>query len=262
MRSLTPRINAYLVASSFEETLAVTSCGLALSEHVGIPARVFEDKIAALDAQRLVQPGGELTYLLLHDPEYQALVRRENLMQAGKKVSLKRNVDQLVSLLASPIDISRFDFHVISSAPQELVEVALEGIVPTDHIHGTQLRYHFSGKIESAICVNTGYGKIVVVDRLRRVPPVAPTGVIYLGGSASDLHVMLYVNAGDGLTVAASLESCIAHIARYQVLSDDGLSLLAPILEEIVRWDAEQIRSFLEDQWGPPSGTLSKKSSG
>ncbi len=36
----------------------------------------------------LVQQGGELAYLLLHDPEFRSRVRREHLYETGKRVRL------------------------------------------------------------------------------------------------------------------------------------------------------------------------------
>jgi hypothetical protein len=49
---------------------------------------------------------------------------------------------------------------------------------------------------------------------------------------------MLHVNCGDGLTVAV--------IARRTVLSDDALCVLVPILEEIVGWEPQRIRSLFK----------------
>jgi hypothetical protein len=38
----------------------------------------------------------------------------------------------------------------------------------------------------------------------------------------------------------------IAHIAKRTILSEDAISVLIPILEEIVGWDGVQIRALLE----------------
>jgi len=59
---------------------------------------------------------------------------------------------------------------------------------------------------------------------------------------------MLHVNRGDGLTIAASEARHISQIARRTVISDDALSVLIPILEEICGYDPSQIRSVFEDQ--------------
>jgi hypothetical protein len=55
---------------------------------------------------------------------------------------------------------------------------------------------------------------------------------------------MLHVNRLDGLTVAVSENKFLTPIARRTILSDDVLSVLVPILEEIVRLDAPAIRAL------------------
>jgi len=69
-----------------------------------------------------------------------------------------------------------------------------------------------------------------------------------VGDGGSDIHVMLHVNRRDGFTMAVSQARHIAQIARRTVLSDDALSVLVPILEEIVGLDTAHIRSFFEAQ--------------
>ena len=55
---------------------------------------------------------------------------------------------------------------------------------------------------------------------------------------------MLHVNRIDGLTIAVSENKYITQIARRTILSDDALSVLIPILEEIPAWDATKIRAL------------------
>ena len=248
MQATIPLIKQYLLASDFDQTLSFNDSGLVLSELVGIPAKIFEAKVATLAVQNLVQQGGELGYLLLHDPEYRVRVRKEHLMQAGKGVRLKKNIRQLSELLASAIPGNRFDFHVISAAPQEVIESALEDIIPADHIHGTQLQYDTSGQVEGIIRVNAGYGKVAVLDDLQKRFQVGPERILYVGDGGSDIHVMLHVNRREGFTIAVSQGRQIAPIAKRTVLSDDALSIIVPILEEIAGWDAGRIRNFFEDQ--------------
>ncbi|HTV02354.1 MAG TPA: hypothetical protein VMF13_17535, partial [Luteitalea sp.] len=64
----------YLVASDFDQTLSFNDSGVVLSQLLG--ASGFEDKVAGLARSNLVHQGGELAYLLRHDPEFRA-VRRE-----------------------------------------------------------------------------------------------------------------------------------------------------------------------------------------
>jgi len=248
MQATSPSVKQYLLASDFDQTLSFNDSGLVLSELVGIPARIFEAKVATLAVQNLVQQGGELGYLLLHDPEYRARVRKEHLVQAGKGVRLKKNIRQLSELLASAIPGYRFDFHVISAAPQEVIESALEDIIPPDHIHGTQLQYDSAGQVESIIRVNAGYGKVAVLDDLQKKFQVGPERIIYVGDGGSDIHVMLHVNRREGFTIAVSQSRHIAPIASRTVLSDDALSIIVPILEEIAGWETIRIRTFFEEQ--------------
>ncbi|MGA3326725.1 MAG: HAD family hydrolase [Terriglobia bacterium] len=248
MQVTIPLVRQYLLASDFDQTLSFNDSGLFLSELVGIAAKTFEAKVAALAIQNLVQQGGEMSYLLLHDPEYRASVRKEHLVQAGKGVRLKKNIRRLSELLASAIPGFRFDFHVISAAPQEVIESALEDIIPADHIHGTQLQYDASGQVESIIRVNAGYGKVAVLDDLQKRFQVSPERILYVGDGGSDIHVMLHVNRREGFTLAVSQARHIAPIAKRTVLSDDALSIIVPILEEIAGWDTTRIRTFFEEQ--------------
>src|SRR2546422_1355801 len=58
----------------------------------------------------------------------------------------------------------------------------------------------------------------------------------------------LHVNRGEGFTIAASEAREIAQIAKRTVISDDALSVLVPILEEIAGFGPSQIRALFEDQ--------------
>ncbi len=248
MQASIPSVKQYLLASDFDQTLSFNDSGLVLSELAGIPAKVFEAKVAMLATQNLVQQGGELSYLMLHDPDYRTSVRKEHLAQVGKSVRLKKNIRQLSELLARAIPGFHFDFHVLSAAPQEVIEAALEEIIPADHIHGTQLQYDKAGKVESIIRVNAGYGKVAVLDDLQKKLQVAPERILYVGDGGSDIHVMLHVNRREGFTIAVSQARHIAPIAKRTVLSDDALSIIVPILEEIAGWDTARIRTFFEAQ--------------
>src|SRR3954468_12382619 len=88
----------YLVASDFDKTLSLDDSGALLSEMLGIAG--FEEKVAALAASNLVQQGGELAYLLLHDDAFRA-VRREHLVAVGRRIRLKHNLRLLQTMLAS-----------------------------------------------------------------------------------------------------------------------------------------------------------------
>ncbi|MFN7998851.1 MAG: HAD-IB family phosphatase [Bryobacteraceae bacterium] len=235
--------HSHLLFSDFDQTLSFNDSGNVLSEMIGI--RDFEGRVAGLSAIHLVQQGGELSYLLLHDPEFRR-VRKEHLIEVGKRVRLKANIATLVRLLDN-LDGHHFDFYVVSAAPQEVIQSALEGIVNPQHIHGTRFRYDpESGEIQSIVRLSAGYGKVAVVDELRAEAPVGQNRLVYVGDGSSDVHVMLHVNRLAGLTIAVSENPYITPIATRTVLSDDALSVLIPILEEVVGWDSARIRAFFE----------------
>jgi phosphoserine phosphatase len=208
----------------------------------------FPEKVANLSRLNLVQQGAELAYLLRHDPEYRR-VRREDLLEVGRRVRLKRNVALLTRMLEQGIDGHRFDFYVISAAPEEVVLAALEGIVPPDHVVGTRFGWDAtSGEVDSIIRVAAGFGKVAAVEQLRLKLALPRDQVVYVGDGQSDIPVMLHVNRGDGFTIAASEAREIAQIAKRTVISDDALSVLVPILEEIVAFGPSQIRAVFESQ--------------
>ena len=239
-------VKHYLFASDFDQTLTFNDSGLVLSELAGIPTAEFQRKATGMAKLNLVQQGAELAYLLLHDPEFRSRVRKEHLSQVGKRIRLKENIAALYQILDSGIDGYHFDFYVLSAAPVEVIQSALEGIVPPDHIFGTEFRYSASGQIESIARATAGYGKVAVLDELQTQQQVGPDHIIYVGDGSSDIHVMLHVNVRDGYTIAVSEARHVSQVAKRTVLSDNAMAVLAPILEDIVRWERPQIRALFE----------------
>jgi len=94
--------------------------------------------------------------------------------------------------------------------------------------------------------VPAGYGKVAVLDELAGQLDIAPNRVIYVGDGSSDLHVMLHVNNGDGLTIAVSENQQLARIARRTVLSDSAFSVIVPVLDQIFGWRPQEIRTLFE----------------
>ena len=235
----------YLFISDFDQTLSFNDSGLVLSEMLGISD--FSERVAGLSEIHLVQQGGELAYLLLHDPEFRR-VRKEQLAAVGKQIRLKENIALLSSLLQN-LDGHAFSFHVVSAAPEEVIQSALEGIVPPENIHGTRFRYNpHSGEIDSIVRLPAGYGKVAVVDALRANMRIGPDRVVYVGDGSSDIHVMLHVNRLDGFTIAVSENKYLTPIARRTVLSDDATSVLVPVLEDLFGWTSTRVRAFFEAQ--------------
>jgi phosphoserine phosphatase len=238
-------LKRYLFASDFDQTLSFNDSGVVLAELLGIPADEFKRKAEGMAELNLVQQGAELAYLLLHDPAMRHC-RREHLYQAGKLVPLKENIKLLFKLLRDGIDGYQFDFFVLSAAPVEIVQSALEGIVPHDHIFGTEFKYTATGEIERVARATAGYGKVARLEQLQSELQVGPGHVIYAGDGSSDLHAMLHVNDADGLTIAVSESRKVGSVAKRTVLSSNALAMFLPILEEVVGWQPAQVREFFE----------------
>ena len=232
----------YLLASDFDQTLSFNDSGVVLSELIGLHA--FHDKVKGLSEMNLVQQGAELSYLILHDPDFRR-VRKEHLIETGKRIRLKHDVDLFARSLDSISDGYKISFYVISAAPQEIIQSALEGIVPPDHIFGTRFRYNeATGEVDSIVRASAGWGKITVLEELRSALGISHDHIIYMGDGSSDLPVMMHVNQYDGLTIAVSEAKFITRIARRTVLSENAMSVLVPVLEEVLRWDSPEIRRF------------------
>jgi HAD superfamily phosphoserine phosphatase-like hydrolase len=239
-------LKRYIFASDFDQTLTFNDSGYVLAELVGIHTEEFERRAKGMAKINLVQQGAELAYLLLHDPDFQAKVRKEHLHEVGKRIRLKGDIKLLYQILESGVEGYCFDFYVLSAAPVEVIYSALEGIVPKDHIYGTEFRYKPTGEIDTIVRATAGYGKVAVLNQLLTEHVTAPDHVIYSGDGSSDIHVMLQLNARDGLTIAVSESPHVSQIARRTVLSTSALAVLAPILEEVAGWERSQIRSFFE----------------
>jgi len=235
-------VKQYLLASDFDQTLSFNDSGVALSELIGFHG--FHDKVKGLSDIHLVQQGAELSYLILHDPDFRR-VRREHLLETGKRIRLKHDVDLFARSLENLSDGYKFSFYVISAAPREIIQSALEGIVPPDHIIGTRFRFNEStGEVESIIRATAGWGKITALEEVRATLGISHDSVIYMGDGSSDLPVMMHVNQHDGITIAVSEAQFITRVARRTVLSDNAMSALVPVLEEVLRWDSAKIRRF------------------
>ncbi len=233
-------VKQFLLASDFDQTLSFNDSGVVLSELIGF--HNFHDKVKGLAEMNLVQQGAELSYLILHDPDFRR-VRREHLHETGKRIRLKHDVALFARALDSLAEGYKFDFYVISAAPQEIIQSALEGIVAPEHIFGTRFRYNEqTGEIESIIRASAGWGKIMVLEEIRATLAISHDHIIYMGDGSSDLPVMMHVNQHDGLTIAVSEAKYITRVARRTVLSDNAMSVLVPVLEEVLRWDSPRIR--------------------
>ena len=101
-----------------------------------------------------------------------------------------------------------------------------------------------TGEVQSIIRATAGWGKITVLEEIRASLGISHDNIIYMGDGSSDLPVMMHVNQHDGLTIAVSEAKFITRIAQRTVLSDNTMSVLVPVLEEVLRWDSVKIRRF------------------
>jgi 2-hydroxy-3-keto-5-methylthiopentenyl-1-phosphate phosphatase len=239
-------VQQYLLASDFDQTLSFNDSGVVLADLIGVHG--FHDKVRGLAQINLVQQGAELSYLILHDPEFRR-VRSHHLVEAGKQIRLKHDVALFAKTLETLAEGYNFNFRVISAAPQEIIQSALEGIVPPENIYGTKFYYDpGNGEVNAIVRASAGWGKVTVLEEIRAQLGISHDHIVYMGDGSSDLPVMMHVNQYDGLTIAVSEAEYITRIARRTVLSDNAMSVLIPVLEEVLRWDSSKIRRYFATQ--------------
>jgi HAD superfamily phosphoserine phosphatase-like hydrolase len=245
MSSLAPvRPRHFLLVSDFDQTLSFNDSGQVLSTVIG--ASRFQEKVEGLARTNLVQQGAELAYLIRHDPDFRG-VRREHLEEAGRRVQLRHDIRSLTEFLKGGIEGLSFSFYVVSAAPKEVIQSALAGLVPPEHIFGTEFDFDpDSGEVRNILRTSAGYGKVSVVAALEHRIETPPEQTIYVGDGSSDVHVMLHVNNRGGFTIAVSENKLLARIARTTVLSDSAFSIVVPILEQLAGWSSPRIRELFE----------------
>jgi phosphoserine phosphatase len=237
-------IRHYLLASDFDQTLSFSDSGYVLAELLGVKG--FDHKVDGLARSNLIQQGGELAYLIRHDPDFRG-VRREHLIETGRRVRLKGAIARLVNFLERGVEGYEFHFCVVSAAPREVVQSALKGVVEAERIYGTEFDYDpGSGEVRTIVRVPAGYGKVAVLEELRERLEVPADRVIYVGDGSSDVHVMLHVNNADGFTIAVSENRHLARIAQATVLSENAFSILIPILHQVLGMRTSEIRALIE----------------
>src|SRR5438132_13844985 len=114
----------FLLASDFDQTLSFNDSGVVLSELIGFHG--FHDKVIGLAEMNLVQQGAELSYLILHDPDFRK-VRREHLATSCFK-RIRLHDDALFSRRTVHIaEACNMYSQVISSAPPKIIVSASYG---------------------------------------------------------------------------------------------------------------------------------------
>src|SRR6266581_3696078 len=86
----------FLLASDFDQTLSFNDSGVVLSELIGFHG--FHDKVKGLAEMNLVQQGAELSYLILHDPDFRR-VRRDHLVETGKRFRYNESTGEIESIV-------------------------------------------------------------------------------------------------------------------------------------------------------------------
>lgn len=241
-------LRKYLVISDFDKTLSVDDAGVILSAKLGISTKDFLTKVEEIKRKNITQLGGELAYLIVNDPAYKGRVSKELLYQSGKETKLKKDVPELIKILNEGFDGRDFSFYVLSAAPQEIVEKALEGVLSADHIFGTRFVFDQNNIAVEIERTGAGHAKVATLDMLKESEKIPRYRIIYIGDGASDVHVMLHVLSYKGYTISVSLAPYMGHICRRTIVSDNALAILVPIMEDILRYDEAQIRKFFEER--------------
>ncbi len=236
-----------LFVSDFDKTLSTGDVGYILSEKLGVSSDQFDRKIEEIKRRNIVQLGGELAHLMIRDPDYVGKVSRDLLYEVGGEVELKKGVSELINILNEGIDDYSFSPYIVSAAPKECVEKAVEQSFPGENIFGTTFIYE-NDIVLDVERTNAGHAKVATIDMLKQKENVARDAIIYVGDGSSDVHVMLHILSYEGYTITVSPAPYMGHICRRSVLSDNVLSVLVPILRDLLKYDQEKIRAFFEDR--------------
>ncbi len=81
---------------------------------------------------------------------------------------------------------------------------------------------------------------------LKEKENVPRDAIVYVGDGSSDVHVMLHILSYNGYPITVSPSPYMGHICRRSVISDNVLSILVPILEDLLKYDKEKIRAYFE----------------
>src|SRR5260370_2638616 len=99
----------FLLASDFDQTLSFNDSGVVLSELIGFHS--FDDKGKGLSEMNLVQQGAELSYLILHDPDFRK-VPHKHLVETAKRIRLKHDVAPFPPTLPNLPPVYKSPFHL------------------------------------------------------------------------------------------------------------------------------------------------------
>src|SRR4030042_483497 len=148
-----------LFISDFDKTLSTGEVGYILSAKLGVPAQAFDRKIEEIQRRNIVQLGGELAHLITRDPDYFGKVSKDLLYEVGKEIKLKKGVPELMNILTGGIDNYSFSPYIVSAAPKECIEKAVERVFPVENIYGTNFIYK-NGIVQDVERTNAGHAKV------------------------------------------------------------------------------------------------------
>jgi HAD superfamily phosphoserine phosphatase-like hydrolase len=241
------RQKKYLFVSDFDETISLDDSGVLISQMISVKPETFFAKVKAIRRRNIVQLGGELAYLLVTDPAYKNRIKKETFIKVGQVIRLRNNVKELFKVLKNGIKDVKFIPYVVSACPKPLIVKSLENILPENQIFGTDFKFTSDNRILDIERTAAGQGKVAIIDLLIEKAHIPREQVIYVGDGSSDLHVMLHVNVYGGFTIAVSPSPYLGHISKRTVLSDNALSVLAPMLEFCLKYDQSQIKDFFTE---------------
>ena len=108
-------------------------------------------------------------------------------------------------------------------------------IVLPENVFGSEFEFDANtGEICSIEHVPAGNGKVAVLEALELKLQMSSDRV-YIGDGSSDPYVVPGVNSRYGHTIAVSEKKSIGRIANRTVLSDNAVSVLVPILENVLK---------------------------
>ena len=148
----------YLLASDFDQTLSFNDSGVALSELIGF--HNFHDKVKGLSEINLVQQGAELSYLILHDPDFRR-VRREHLIETGKRIRLKHDGHLFARFARQPRRAAtKFPSTLFPPPRRKSSSRRSKASCLPKTFFGTRFRFNEStGEVESILRATAGWGK-------------------------------------------------------------------------------------------------------
>ena len=227
----------YLFVSDFDQTLSFNDSGRLLSETLGITG--FEEKVAGLSRLNLVQSGAELTYLLRHDPEYRRRVRRRR--PRGSRPTDPPQGQHRTTRVAPQQGHRRLPVRLLrrirGARGDRACRAREHRAAEPHHRHSAQLR----SALRRDLVGGERRCRLRKGDRARNAPHRA-------GRSARARRLRWRREAPTSTSCCTSIALRRTHhrrvaghgrspkIARRTVMSDDALSVLVPILEEIAKY--------------------------